>query len=114
MLKTFVIVLAIVIAAVNVSAKTEPGSRRNAQKKSTAVRLGPPTTYLQEGLTREEVVRLLGEPTNAAELGEGELLVTRYEFRRGANRVLIAEFVNNALVSSRTETRDEQLALADR
>jgi outer membrane protein assembly factor BamE (lipoprotein component of BamABCDE complex) len=114
MLKTLVIVLALLIAAVNVLAKTERTTRRSAQGKPLALRVGPPTTYLQEGLTREEVVRSLGEPTNVAELGENELLVTRYQFKRGGNRILIAEFVNNVLVSSRTETRDEELAQASR
>ena len=112
MLKVLVIVVALMIAAVNVSAKTERTGRRNAHRRSDVIRIGPSTTYLKEGLTADEVVQLLGKPTHVSDLGEGELLVSRYEFQRGGNRILIAEFVNNALVSSRTETI-EHLARAD-
>jgi len=58
----------------------------------------------------EEVLRLLGEPAAISERHEGDESVTTYEFPRGQNRILIAEFVNGALVRSRTETRG-QLAL---
>lgn len=113
MLKILVIVVAVLIAVVNVSAKPERAGKRNVHGKPGVVRVGPPTTYLKEGLTTEEVVRLLGKPTVVSGLGEKELLVARYQFRRGGNRILIAEFVNGALVSFRTETR-ENLAQADR
>jgi hypothetical protein len=42
-----------------------------------------------------------------------ETVVTIYEFKRGEGRILIAEFVKNALVRSTMETRD-QSAQADR
>lgn len=107
MLKVLVIAVALMIAVVNVSGKTEPAGKRNVHRKTDVVRVGTPSTYLKEGLTTEEVVRLLGEPTSASELGEKELRVARYEFQRGRNRIFIAEFVNGALVSSRIETREE-------
>ena len=106
MLKTMVIVIALLIAVVNVSAqtgRTQKSVRRVHQ--ATAIRVGPPTTYLKEGLTAEHVLRVLGEPINVAEREEQGVTIKTLNFQRGANRVLVAEFVNGALVSSRTETR---------
>ncbi|MDQ2977103.1 MAG: hypothetical protein M3R69_17040, partial [Acidobacteriota bacterium] len=48
---------------------------------------------LQIELTTEEVLRLLGEPANISERIEDDLVVTTYEFPRGAERVLVAQFV---------------------
>jgi hypothetical protein len=109
MLKALVIVIAIVIAVVNISAQTTGTARRRITKKAGVVRVGPATTYLKEGFTLEEVLRLLGEPASITERQSGNDVVTTYEFPRGQNRVLIAEFVKGALVSSRVETH-EQLA----
>lgn len=67
------------------------------------VHLGPRTTYLKAGLKTEEVLRLLGEPSAVSErTSEG---VVTYEFARGDGRVVVAEFVDDQLVRSRTETR---------
>lgn len=112
MLKTLVVAIAILIAAVHVSAQSA-GTKRRPSRKASVVRVGPSVTYLKEGFSLEEVLRLLGEPTAISEHRSGNQSVTTYEFPRGRNRFLIAEFVNGALVSSRTETR-EQLALGDR
>lgn len=69
--------------------------------------MGPATTYLKEGLTTEEVVRLLGEPSHIfTSMKYGEIVKT-YEFRRGTERVLVAEFVSGSLVSYRVETRGQ-------
>jgi hypothetical protein len=106
MLKTMVIVIALLIAVVNVSAqtgRTQKSGRRVHQ--ATAIRVGPPTTYLKEGLTVEQVLRVLGEPINVSEREEQGATIKTLHFQRGANRVLVAEFVDDALVSSRTETR---------
>jgi hypothetical protein len=103
MLKALVILVAIVIAVVNVSAQSG-GAQRRVVRKIGVVRVGPSTTYLKQGLRAEEVVRLLGEPTAIFERESGNGAVT-YEFPRGEGRVLIAEFVKDSLVSSRTETR---------
>jgi hypothetical protein len=109
MLKALVIAITISIGVVNVSAQTKGTIRRHTTRKAGVVRVGPATTYLKEGFTLEEVLRLLGEPASITEHQSGTDLVTTYQFPRGQNRVLIADFVKGALVSSRTETH-EQLA----
>ena len=111
MIKTMVILVALSIAAVNVLAQTgrkQQSGRRVHQ--TSAIRIAPPTTYLKEGLTTEQVVRVLGEPMEVSERDEHGRKITTLQFRRGANRVLIAEFVNDALVSSTTETRETLIA----
>jgi hypothetical protein len=113
MFKTLIIATAILIAAVNISAQTALATRRQTSRKPGVVRVGPSVTYLKEGFTVEEVLRLLGEPANISRHQSGDEMVTTYEFPRGQKRFLIAEFVNGALVSSRTETRD-QLAVSGR
>ncbi len=113
MLKTLVIAIAILIAAVHVSAQTGRTTRRHASRKAGVVRVGPSVTYLKEGFSLEEVLRLLGEPAAVSEHQSGNDVVTTYEFPRGQNRFLIADFVRGQLVRSRTETR-EQVALGDR
>lgn len=113
MLKTLIVAVAILIAAVHVSAQPAAAARRHTSRKSSVVRVGPSVTYLKEGFTVEEVLRLLGQPANVSKHQSGNEMVTTYEFPRGQKRFLIAEFVNGALVSSRTETRD-QLAFGGR
>jgi hypothetical protein len=112
MLKILIIATVILIGIVNVSAQTA-GSKRHTLRKAGIVRVGPSTTYLKEGFSLEEVVRLLGEPAAISERYDGDESVTTYEFPRGQNRILVAEFVNGALVRSRTETRG-LVALGDR
>ena len=82
--------------------------------KPGVVRVGPRTTYLKEGLSSEEVVRLLGKPVSISERNEKGVVVATYEFQRGEGRILIAEFENGLLVRSRIESRDEQPVQADR
>ena len=116
MLKALVIATAIMITVINVSAQTMQtggNTRRHYTRKAGVVRVGPSTTYLKEGFSLEEVLRLLGEPAAISTRQAGNESVTTYEFQRGQNRFLIAEFVNGYLVRSRTETR-EQVALGDR
>jgi len=81
--------------------------------KPGVVQVGPRTTYLKEGLRKDEVVRLLGQPTATSERRENDVVVTVYEFQRGEHRVLVAEFVGDLLIGSRTETRDEQVVHVD-
>jgi hypothetical protein len=69
------------------------------------VHLGAPSTYLQEGLSTSEVVRLLGEPTTISERHDEGSLVKTYEFARGEGRVVVADFMGDKLVRSRTEMR---------
>lgn len=106
MLKTMVIIIALLIAVVNVSAQTVRAQKSGKRVHPvTAIRIGPPTTYLKEGLSTEQVLRVLGEPLEVAEREEQGIRIKTLHFQRGANRILVAEFVNDALVSSRTETR---------
>ncbi len=62
MLKALVIGIAIVIAVVNASAQGAGTTRRHVSRKAGVIRVGPSTTYLKEGFSVEEVIRLLGEP----------------------------------------------------
>lgn len=111
MLKILVVGIAILIAVANGSAQTN-GGKRYVSHKPGVVRVGPTTTYLKEGLSTEQVVRLLGEPSAISERIEKDLIVTTYEFPRGEGRVLIAEFVSDALIDSRIETRVQVAQLA--
>lgn len=81
--------------------------------KPGVVQVGPRTTYLKEGFTTEEVVRLLGKPSAISERTENGVVVTVYEFPRGEARVLVAEFVKGVLVRSTMETHG-QVAQANR
>lgn len=69
------------------------------------VRVGPRTTYLKEGLSTEDVFRLVGNPAEVSEREEGGVKVVSYVFERGEGRVLVAEFVGGRLVRSRVEPR---------
>ena len=81
--------------------------------KPGVVLVGPRTTYLKAGLSREQVVRLLGKPASITERSVKNVVITTYEFKRGEGRILIAEFEHGLLVRSRTETRDVDVT-ADR
>jgi len=106
MLRTLFIVTGLMIGLVNVSAQSAGIVKRQISRNAGVVRVGPSTTYLKAGLSLEEVLRVLGEPVAISEHQSGHRFVTTYEFSRGRNRVLIAEFVNSILVSSRIETRE--------
>ncbi len=81
--------------------------------KPGVVQVGPRTTYLKEGFSVEEVVRLLGKPSTVSERNENGVVVMVYEFPRGEGRVLIADFANGMLIHSTMEARG-QVARADR
>ena len=81
--------------------------------KPGVVLVGPRTTYLKEGLSTEEVVRLLGKPSAISEHNDKDMVTTIYEFPRGESSVLVAEFVKDALIRYTIETRG-QVAQADR
>lgn len=81
--------------------------------KPGVVQVGPRTTYLKEGLTTDEVVRLLGKPATISERIDDGIVVTIYEFTRSEDRVLVAEFEKGALVRSAMHARG-QVAKADR
>jgi hypothetical protein len=82
--------------------------------KPGVVRVGPRTTYLKEGLSTDEVVRLLGKPLSISERSEKGVVVKTYEFQRGEGQMLVAEFENNLLVRSHTEAIPDQPVQADR
>lgn len=67
------------------------------------LRLGPTTTYLKNGLSADEVIRLLGKPASISERRDGNRLLIIYTFPRSDGRLFIAEFENGLLVNSRTE-----------
>ena len=105
-----VLIMVVTCAVVTVSAQTEGSLPRPVtidNRKPGFVRVGPSTTYLKEGLRTEEVFRLLGKPLSVSERVEQGFVVTTYEFARGADRILVAEFVNDTLVRSRIETREK-------
>ena len=79
--------------------------RHSGAVRHGVVRFGPRSTYLKEGLRTQEVLRLLGQPSTVSERHEGDAVVTRYEFDRSEGRIIVAEFVSDALVRSRTETK---------
>ncbi|MDQ3805111.1 MAG: hypothetical protein M3416_14935, partial [Acidobacteriota bacterium] len=84
-------------------------SERAVAASPRVVRVGPRTTYLKEGLSTEDVIRLLGRPAEVSERQEGGAKVVSYVFQRGEGRVLVAEFVEGRLVNSRVEPRGEGL-----
>jgi len=77
----------------------------SAVVRNGVVQLGPRTTYLEVGLKTDQVLRLLGEPSTFSERDVDGKTISTYEFQRGEGRVVVAEFVGGALISSRTETR---------
>jgi hypothetical protein len=92
---------------VTAEAKTE-GERRQVTRvvDGRVLRLGPTSTYLKNGLSTGEVVRLLGKPATISARREGERLFTTYTFARSEGRVFVAEFENGLLTASRTESLD--------
>ena len=103
-MKILVIGLAILLAAATGAAQNG-GGKRNVIRRDGVVRVGPATTYLKEGLSTEQVLSLLGEPSATHQRVQDTRTITIYEFPRSEGRVLIAEFVSDTLVSSRIETR---------
>ena len=89
--------------------------RRGATTPPASVRrvvsVGPRTTFLKEGLSESEVLWLLGSPSLTLRAAGGPSSVT-HEFPRGEGRVLVAEFKDGVLVSSRTEARGQAVSAA--
>lgn len=86
--------------------KEESAAKRSADESRRAarvLRVGPSTTYLKNGLSLDEVVMLLGKPASRSERLDGDVRLTTCVFTRSGGRVLVAEFENGLLVSSRTE-----------
>ena len=123
MKKVFIIIAILAVSAVAASAQTaskgEAAHRRQGvagdkrilvtgkkdeRRAPGVLRVGLSTTYLKNGLRTEEVLRFLGRPASISERRDGDLLLATYTFSRGEGRILVAEFKNGLLVSSRTET----------
>jgi hypothetical protein len=88
------------------NAKTKTSAERRQVTRvvdGRVLRLGPTTTYLKNGLSTDEVVRLLGKPESVSERHEGNSHLLIYAFPRADGRVFIAEFENGLLVNSRME-----------
>ena len=82
--------------------KRAPAAGKKGKRSAPGVlRLGPSTTYLKNGLRADEVLRFLGRPASVSERQDGDLHLATYTFARGEGRVLVAEFENGLLVSSR-------------
>jgi hypothetical protein len=114
MKKTFILAAIILCAGFGAAARAEESTRRPADKRdrvtptaARVVRVGPRTTYLKEGLSTEDVLRMVGRPSDVFERFEDGRSVMVYVFERGENRVLVAEFVGGRLVRSRIESRAE-------
>jgi hypothetical protein len=73
--------------------------------RAGVVHVGPRTTFLKEGMSTREVVNVLGAPSSVDERKEVGRTVSVYEFPRSDGRVLVAEFVSDSLIGSRTEVR---------
>ena len=116
MKKTLILLSFILCAGFSAAAQTgAEGSARRASYRSErvtpasprVVRVGPRTTYLKEGLSTEDVMRMLGRPAEVSERDEDGAKVISYLYPRGEGRVLVAEFVAGRLVRSRVEPRAE-------
>jgi hypothetical protein len=123
--KFFIIAAFILLSAVAASAQTatvqqaQPEAKQVSQiaklpevvreKQPTrvvdgrVVRVGPTTTYLKKGFSKDEVVRLLGKPTTINERQDGSILRATYIFERSEGRRLVAEFENGLLTRSNVE-----------
>ncbi|HKS28049.1 MAG TPA: hypothetical protein VJS44_09525 [Pyrinomonadaceae bacterium] len=89
-----------------ISSRTEASAKRRQTDRvvdGRVVRVGPTTTYLKNGLSKEEVVRLLGKPASVSERLEGGRILATYTFPRSEGRVLVAQFENGILIDSRME-----------
>jgi hypothetical protein len=108
MSKVLFLVVIVLSVGAGVSARSGVNAHTNGDQPSARVAprvisVGPRTTYLKEGLSTEDVRRLLGKPAAISERNQNGSTVTTYEFPRGEGRVLIVEFVDGALARSRTE-----------
>jgi hypothetical protein len=127
MKKFFSLIAIVLFSVVAVSAQTrakgstsdlQRSHRAGAEKRvanhnaakfqdARAFRLRPSTIYLKNGLSTDEVLRLLGTPTSISERLEGNSHLATYIFHRSEGRIFVAEFENGVLINSRTEDQVE-------
>ena len=113
MKKLYSLIAIILFTSGSASAQTYLQKRKATVVKASVVRVGPPTTYLKNGLSTREVLMLLGEPESTSSRREGDSSLATYIFTRGEGRVLVAEFLDDVLVSTRTEIRESPVVRAD-
>jgi hypothetical protein len=120
------ILIAILLAVTSISAQTKAASGDVEQSGSTysngntsrlsgerndadlrVIKVGPPTTYLKNGLSIDEVTRLLGKPVYMSEGNERNGLINTYIYSRGENRFVVAEFAQGILKRSSVKTRED-------
>jgi hypothetical protein len=107
MKKTLILLSLLLCAGTQAVAQTGAKVTRTVSTSPRVISVGPRTTYLKEGISTEDVLKLLGRPAEVSEREEGGAKVVSFVFERGEGRVLVAEFVSDRLVRSRVETRGE-------
>jgi hypothetical protein len=78
------------------------------------IKVGPPTTFLKNGLSIDEVTRLLGRPFFVSDHQEGNRLISTYIFRRGEDRFVVADFAKGILKRSSVKSREDLPLETDR
>ncbi len=79
-------------------------SHKSVKNDPRVLHVGPSSTYLRNGLSINDVIRVLGKPETISEKQDGNLSLATYTFPRSEGRILVAEFENSVLVNSRIET----------
>jgi len=108
----------ITLTAIGVSAQKVDSTARSGDRshkashsvdkaKSRVIIFGPSTTYLEKGLSEEEVVAFVGEPASKAQAWRGGRSLMTYSYDRGYGRVLRIEFTEGLLSGYRNETKAE-------
>jgi len=117
MIREFGATAVIMFAAIGVSAqKVDDSTARSGDRshkashtvdktRSRVITLGPSTTYLEKGLSEEEVVTFLGEPASKAQAWRGGRSLMTYSYDRGYGHVLRIEFTEGLLSAYRNETK---------
>jgi hypothetical protein len=85
-------------------------SKHSVERKDAdpgVIKVGPPTTYLKNGLRIDEVTHLLGKPVYVSERQGRNGLISTYVFRRGEDRIVVAEFAKGILKRSSVKKSEE-------
>jgi hypothetical protein len=120
------ILIALLLAVTSISAQTKAASgdvelssstyskgstsKHSVERKDAnlgVIKVGPSTTYLKNGLSIDEVKRVLGKPVYVSERQVDDGLISTYIFRRGEDRFVVAEFAKGILKQSSVKTRED-------
>lgn len=104
MSRLIILISLVVITACSTLAQSVYRVSKIKRVSPAVVRLGPSTTFLRNGLSRQEVAKLLGEPFSTVETMDGNAVVTTSVFHRSGDRILIAQFRDDVLIASRLQT----------